>query len=509
MNVSGRGATSPGLWAVVLAASFAFFILTALLIGASQWILLAGFLLLGAFVALILVSGRTIEDRSGWMLIAGWIAMLLTPALRNLSGLPVGYVLELLIFGLALASIRVLWRMAAADRALRLLLILLCLHFFLALLSTYFGRSKTAAALWQLQYNLKWPLMFGLGLLAVWSDRTERVVRKVAAYSWLFLVPVVVFEIAMPGAYMKVFGLSTDSNLNPVLGTDLRHRGPFANAGNLAMVSALLSTAAMAQVLNGRSRWWGVLALGYGALVIFTGQRQELFALATCALLFVMFHFRRHMVFVPLVLGAAAIVMAATFIYLDYVPLKSTLIQWGVIDGVIPYSERFILTMKGIAVAWHYFPLGSGLGTYGGAGAQRFDLSLFSDLGFGNYWWFIQGKFLLDTYWPNIAAESGFFGAVLLLAFFALMWGALLIRAWRSAGSEGYGFAFLGLASVTLLVMNTPSAQTLTDPRGAIVFWILIGAAWRMTSPAARSTASERTEHRSARHPRLALGSGA
>jgi hypothetical protein len=307
---------------------------------------------------------------------------------------------------------------------------------------------------------------------------------------------------------MKVFGLSTGFSSNQILGTDLRYRGPFGHSSTLAMVSALLSTAAMAQVLRGRSRWWGVLALGYGALVMFTGQRQELFALAACALLFALFHFRRHAVFVPLVLGAFAIVIVATFVYLDYVPLKTTLFQWGVIDGVIPYSERAILTMKGIAVAQHYFPLGSGLGTYGGAGAQKFDLSLFLDLGFGRYSWFNQGKYLLDTYWPNIAAESGFFGALLLLAFFALMWGTLFVRAWRAVGTEGDGFAFLGLAAFTLLIMNTPSSQSLTDPRGAIVLWILIGAAWRMTSPSSQHVIVQTAVRPPQGSPFLAMGKG-
>jgi hypothetical protein len=139
--------------------------------------------------------------------------------------------------------------------------------------------------------------------------------------------------------------------------------------------------------------------------------------------------------------------------------------------------------MKGLEVAREYFPLGAGLGTYGGAGAQKFDLSLFLDLGFGRYWWFLQGKFLLDTYWPNIAAETGFLGAISLFVFYAIMWTTLLVRAWSSAGQPYYGFAFLGLAALTLLLLNTPSSQTLTDPRGSIVLWAVIAAAWRMTSP--------------------------
>jgi hypothetical protein len=138
--------------------------------------------------------------------------------------------------------------------------------------------------------------------------------------------------------------------------------------------------------------------------------------------------------------------------------------------------------MKGLAVAQQYFPLGSGLGTYGGAGAQKFDLSLFQDLGFGRYWWFMQGKFLVDTYWPNVAAESGLFGAAFLLAFFATMWIALLVRTWRLLGNAQIGFVFLGLCALTLLLLNSPSSQILTDPRGAIVLWTIIGASWRLTN---------------------------
>jgi len=473
----------------IAAMLFLFVVLSGLLIGASQWVPLVALLLFGGFACLLLLGARGVDDRHGWLLLGCWGVMLLSPVLRHLSGVPVGYVLEFVLFGLAVASARRLLLEASHDRALKLLLVLLAGHFLIALLSTLFGRSKLIASLWQFQYNLKWPLMFGLALFVVWGAGVEGAVRRIVLYSAAFLVPVVLLEVVAPGVYTKVFGISTDSNLNPILGSDLRQRGPFANAGNLAMVSALLSAGAIAQVVAGRSRKWLLLAAVYGAIVFFTGQRQELFALAVCALLFLVFVFRQHVhvLAVAMAIGLAGGVAAC--VYLEYVPLERTLIQWGVIDGIIPYSERAILTMKGIEVAQSYFPLGSGLGTYGGAGAQKFDLSLFVDLGFGRYWWFLRGKFLLDTYWPNIAAETGFFGALLLAIFFVVTWSVLCIRAWRAVGTPHYGFAFLGLAALTLLILNTPSSQTLTDPRGAIVFWLLVGAAWRVTAPAVTAQA--------------------
>jgi hypothetical protein len=82
-----------------------------------------------------------------------------------------------------------------------------------------------------------------------------------------------------------------------------------------------------------------------------------------------------------------------------------------------------------LQIADTYFPLGSGLGTFGGAGAANYDLSMFYKLGFGNYWWFRKEDFLLDTYWPNSLAEAGYIGALLLLLHYLL----LLVHAVRRA----------------------------------------------------------------------------
>jgi hypothetical protein len=463
---------------------FVFSLLGGLLIGAGQLVLLAGFVIvvLSALLSLLFL-GQRVEDRRGFLLVGVWWGMLLVHGLQQSSGLPVGYILELVLFGLVLASVQCVWDLSRQDWVLRLLLALLLLHFGMALLSSMLGRSQTFAALWQLQYNLKWPLMLGLGTLLIWNGRVDDLMRKIIAWSWIFIVPILAVEIATPEIHSYVFGENSDKSVNPVIGVGARYRGPFNHSGYLAIICALLAAGAMATFLVDRGRRWGLLILLYAAIVLLSGQRQELLAMVFALFLLVAISWKQYlhlMVIFATLLGG---LLVAGFIYFEYIPMRDTLAQWGMVDDLSRPSERAILSTNGIAVAHQFFPLGSGLGTYGGVGAQKFDLKLFWELGFGSYWWFLQGKFLVDTYWPNVIAESGFVGAFLLLVFFIVLWITLLRRAWCSVGTPVYGVSLLALAAMTLLMANTPSSPVLTDPRGAFIFWLIIGSAWRATMP--------------------------
>ena len=128
-------------------------------------------------------------------------------------------------------------------------------------------------------------------------------------------------------------------------------------------------------------------------------------------------------------------------------------------------------------VASDYFPIGAGLGTYGGAGAAKFDDTLYRDLGFGRYYWFGKESYLTDTYWPNSIAETGFIGAVLLLAYFGLI---LVYATRRSIEAEGsrkiYWIAAAGaLAYMLMLSLTSPSFQ---DPRLFLLPALLFGIAY-------------------------------
>jgi hypothetical protein len=399
---------------------------------------------------------------------------------------------EVLLFGLAIVIARRVWQQIGVDQPLKVLVLLWLLYLLISLLSSVLGRSHFFPAIWQLQYNLKWPLMFGLGLLLVWGEEPQRQMQRIVCYSWLFLVACVMLEIGAASMHSQVFGPAPDLHQNPLLGFGLRYRGPFPHSGYLALSAGLLAVAAFALVIVGRSRLWLLVSSIYCMLVLLAGQRQELIAVALSTMLLIAIHYRRYWY---LLIGAAAICVAAGGLLmatLEYVPMRSTLEQSGVLPGVTPYSERAILTMNGAAVADQYFPLGAGLGTYGGVGAMKYDQSLFLELGFMKYWWFRQGMFLVDTFWPAVVAESGYVGALLLFCALGLLWWTLVRRAIQSQGTPRYWVSLLAVAALTLMLANSPSSGALTDPRSSFLFWLLTGAAWQCTSRAVRIQSDER-----------------
>lgn len=463
---------------VIVLLSLALALFLGLLAGVGQWPIALLLLIMLAGIPLAIFGARGGQKRDHFLLAGGLLVMLTSYGVQVNSGLPVGYLFEMVLFGFVLASVRNLWQLSAQDNALRLLLFLWLVYLAISLLSSAFGRSHKFAAIWQLQYNLKWPLMFGLGALIVWTADADNVLRKMLAWTWVLILPFIVIELAFPSVYTHIFSDAVDVHTNPLLGFGGRLRGPFAHSSVLASIGGLMAAGALVQWLQGRGRAWTVVALAYIGLVLLSGQRQEALGMVVAFLLILTIHWRRYF---PLVFTTTVALVGLVFVslYLDELPLQSTLEQWGLLGNVGVLSERAILTVKGLEVASQYFPLGSGLGTYGGAGAQKFDLSLFLDLGFGRYWWFREGKFIVDTYWPSVIAETGYIGAFLTLSIFMLMIVTLVRRAWRASGTPIAGLMLIAVAAMTLLLANTPTSAAITDPRNSFLFWLLVGAAWR------------------------------
>ncbi len=428
-------------------------------------------------------GARHFADRSGWLLISGWILMVLTTGVQYVIYVPIGYLQELLLFGLSIGIVGHVWQQSRTDSTLRGLILIYVCYLSLCLLSTLAGRSHALAAAWQLQYNFKWPLMFGLGCMVNWGSSHDRQLQRVIQYSWVVLLACVALEIAVPGIHSRIFGPPPDLHQNPIIGFGLRYRGPFIHSGYLAITSALLAAASLAQMVA-RKKWaWGIVGSIYLALLLLSGQRQESMALLLSLTLMTLICNWRYRYLVLSVTTIAVLIGLASLVYMNQVPMETTLAEWGILNGMSSLSERAILSLNGITVANQYFPLGSGLGTYGGVGAQKFDQTLFLDLGFERYWWFRQGLFLVDTFWPGVIAESGFIGAAFLLMLFVCLWLALLQRTLADRDTPIFAVSLTALAALTLMLANSPSSGALTDPRGSFLFWILIGSVWQAKRP--------------------------
>lgn len=449
-------------------------------------------ILLGGFLALIFIPityflGRNFTDKSGWLLPFGFGVMLVADAAQKVTHIPMGYLHEVVIFGLALGAITQLWPHTQNDKSLRTIILIWFAYLAISIASTLMGRSHIVPAIWQLQYNLKWPLTFGLGYLVVWGHRPNRWFERIVAWSWVILLACVLLEIATPSVHKAIFGPIVDYHSNPLIGFGLRRRGPFMHSGYLALVAGLLAATSLALTIAGKRRIWLLPCGIYCALVLLSGQRQEFVALLFTFLLFGIIAWRHYWYLMLFFFIGISIVGLLLLSQMKHVPAGETLAQWGMINSYEPLSERAELTYQGITIAERYFPLGAGLGTYGGPGAQKFDQRLYLEQGFGRFWWFRQGLFLVDTFWPGVVAESGYFGFILLLALFALIWLGTLRRTLRAEHSSLHALGLSALAAMTLMLANSPTSGALTDPRSTFLFWVIIGIFWRATTFSASS----------------------
>lgn len=459
----------------------------------------------GAFVLLALVLGALIGLGAGRQLLPGIVGLLLFVVLAAyglrgpeqgvLAGVmvlvfavtlahpladgaaraPIGYVFELLCFAWLAGALLHAVQRHGHQPALRALLLLLSGYLLLSLLSSVLGRSHWVAGVWQLQYNLKWPAMLLIGMLLSFGPQQQRVLGVAAYWLWLPIAAMVGLEILKPALHWRLLGLSApDLTANPLLGFGLRRQGPFPHSGYLALTAAGLAWVSGVQMLL-RRRWrWALPLLAYLALLVLSGQRQEAAALLGAASLAAIILLRRHwraLLVFGVLLGGVLVTVALIF----EVSIAQKLVsQWGGGERLAEVSERYVLTRAGLQIANDWFPLGAGLGTYGGAGAQKFDQSLFIELGFEKYWWFRQGSFLVDTYWPSVLAESGWIGAAALALAYATVYLTLLRALWTHSNRDMEVWTGMGL--LFILLLNSPTSASISDPRGAFWMWLLIGA---------------------------------
>ncbi|HEY6527195.1 MAG TPA: hypothetical protein VIZ65_00775 [Cellvibrionaceae bacterium] len=339
------------------------------------------------------------------------------------------------------------------------------------------GRFNFWAFSFQFISNLKPLLLISFSLFA-WDRLSAQKIlwSLVDNFIWILLA-FIAFEWIFPGAYFSVFGaysgLSNDSNgIFPS-----RAVGPFEHPSFLASVSSCFAmlTAARAICQPENRLKYSILAVVYTVCLLCSVQRQELvgaFA-AIFAMLFLAKNIKWSAWHMFAVICSFIIVPCLVMLFGGDVYREAG--TWGV--GTIseishPRAQQY---SAAFSIANTYFPFGSGLGTFGGAGAVRFDLGLYYEMGFGNYWWFGKQDFLLDTYWPNSIAEGGWIGFTLLLLHYVVL-GLYAIKNSRAASnslSASY-WLFAGLG-VWFLIANAFSSPAFQDPR--LYFWVAMAMA--------------------------------
>lgn len=441
-------------------------------------ILVGGIYALAFYAVLAGRSGPGLRDSFFWLAFALIFAV---DSLKKINGFSGNFVLEFSLILVAPLLVKPLARLLSESRFFKWWFAALAVFFMLSVLSSFFGRSHFLAATYQFLTNLKVILVLLLGFYIAWSARTEAVFWWIVRWLWLPTAILVAWQWAHPSSYFAAMPYATASA--DTLGLfPSRAVGPFHHPTYLGLYMGVLTVFSMIHAASGAGRRYYLIGLCYFLLLLASTQRQETAAavVATAAALSLL-HGKRFALRSALVgLGAVVMMSGAAWLFIkDNLMQEAT--RWGIIGHSAIQQPRQVLYLHAVEIADQYAPLGSGLGTFASAGAQKFDISLYLDRGFARYSWFYKQNVLMDTYWTNFLAETGWATTILLIVLMVLLVWFTASRSLKTYPIEVRRFwllAFGGMFFTFLLSLTSPSYQ---DPGLFLVPGIFLGVAYNRT----------------------------
>lgn len=349
--------------------------------------------------------------------------------------------------------------------------------FWAALSSLVSGRFNSLAFGYQSISNVKPLFLICFGFFAWDKLSSHKTLWKIVDYYVWVLITFIAFEWLFPGAYFSVFGAMSGASIDPNGVFPSRAVGPFEHPSFLASVSGCFAmlTASRAICQPEFRVKYSLLTVVYLICLLCSVQRQEL--AGAVGAIFAMLFLAKNIKWSAWHMFAllCSLILVSSMLLLFGADIYREAGTWGL--GTIgeishPRAQQY---SAAFSIANGNFPFGSGLGTFGGAGAEKFDLDLYYEMGFGRYWWFGKEDYLLDTYWPNSIAEGGWIGFTLLL-FHYIVLGLYAInnaRTEKNALAASY-WLFAGLG-VWFLIANAFSSPAFQDPR--LYFWVTMAMA--------------------------------
>ncbi len=268
---------------------------------------------------------------------------------------------------------------------------------------------------------VKFPLFLLMAMTIPWTERDcDRIVR---AALWLGpLLVVSAFVIAL--APQSVQDLFVDHSLDAAsYGIDqyAARQGIFNHPAVFGWAVAVTGCFGIAALLAGRRGSVPIATAGLGASVvgILASLRRKPLGALPVAVVFGAVRlgrgWRRWAVLAGFVIVAYSV--ARVEIGRLEIEYEESLMFF---DPTAPLIPRVLLYVTGSQIANADFPLGAGFGRFGGY-ASTLDYSpLYDEYGLSGVYGLGPDDpyYLEDTYWPHIAAETGWIGAIVLLALY-------------------------------------------------------------------------------------------
>lgn len=391
-----------------------------------------------------------------------------------------------------------LYKVSKGFRDLKFPIFIIIFFYVLTLVSSILGRSAFFPAFYSMIMSLKPILLVFLGCALVWSHKSEKYFDNIVKWAWL---PLLIFALAQwfsPSMFKII--VSVDSEVeygaNPFFPAFSKASSLFGQSSVLASFSAMLGLILFTKSIVYKRTNLILLSGFYLILLLMSGQRQEILSFLTCIpLIYFIYKWKPNFLLLILVSISALTLVIASILLVSPDVIYNEMDNWHIsAQNLTSLSARAVLYSDSISLANNYWPWGSGFGTFASVGAVKYDQSLYVDLGYRAFWWFVQQKsWLMDAYWAKYIAESGWlgFGSVIALYIFLLRQVVIWIASKEvGAQAELLELCILAFIGLFYVLINSPTAFNLAEPHGGLIPLMYYGLAWSKVSIASTDKAN-------------------
>jgi hypothetical protein len=409
-----------------------------------------------------------------------YLLLALDMVVRRQGEVKSGYIDEIFLVFLGLFAVPGLFRL---NNSLRLVLGLYGLFTLLSLASAAFNGLE--------RFDPAYPRWLAASIAVLLDAKTF-----VAMLAFVWVIPRLRSEAPLRAVFMILIGIAVlntpfllrdllvgGSNLygEPLAVRDgyVRPQGFLAfvvDSADLTLIAAL----AAAALYIGSRRWiWAALWIALSLLTPLHFSVKESIAVMVCTAILAMAipfrHARVRLYIRTFFIGIAAV---AAFPLAQYViPVVSGRVA-DYIGGDLSDTVRSFTYVVSSRIAGDFFPLGSGAGTFASLPSRDFYFSPLYDIYGPSHMHGAARHFsgyLMDTFWPKVLAESGWFGLAVYLAMFCfILWRAAANLAQRADGLNVFCLCVLATAAVKSFAASIMTQETFVVLLGFVIAYVLL-----------------------------------
>ncbi len=347
---------------------------------------------------------------------------------------------------------------------------------------------------------VKFEIFLLLTLTVSWSERDcERIMRAALWLGPLLLASGVLVSILRQSAQILFVDLVLVRREDVFFRGDLSvMHGIFPHPGIFGWAAAVTGCYAVAALLSDRATWRAGAGLSLGASILgILGslRRKPLLALPIAAFYGTMRFAtgrRRWLVlavFIALAGGSAWFVKSR--LEVEY---QGVQVYLNSSTSAVP---RLLLYATGITIADAHFPLGAGFGRFGGYASVLDYSPLYDEYGLSSVPGLREDDpiYIEDTYWPHIAAETGWLGAGVLALLYLLLVGSSTQVALSSGDPATKALAMGAALALVETLVESAAGPVFEISLFAFVIAVPLGISLARAAEATPARAGSRREH--------------